>query len=243
MSFVVGRKPVLEALKSGKPVEKIYLLFGQKGESLEQIRILAKRKKINVTQLSSDRFFFITKDKNTQGVVAVIPSFKYYELDELLNSFSEKQNPLLLLVESIQDVHNMGALLRTAECAGVDGVVITRHNTAPLNEVVVKASAGAVSYLKICFVNNIANTIDYLKKQNYWIIGSSLEEAKNYTVPDYNIPAALIIGNEEKGIRKLTAEKCDMLVKIPMKGKIQSLNVSVATGVLLFEILRKRSLS
>ncbi len=243
MSFVVGRKPVLEALKSGKPVEKIYLLFGQKGESLEQIRILAKRKKINVTQLSSDRFFSITKDKNTQGVVAVIPSFKYYELDELLNSFSEKQNPLLLLVESIQDVHNLGALLRTAECAGVDGVVITRHNTAPVNEVVVKASAGAVSYLKICFVNNIANTIDYLKKQNYWIIGSSLEEAKNYTVPDYNIPAALIIGNEEKGIRKLTAEKCDMLVKIPMKGKIQSLNVSVATGVLLFEILRKRSLS
>ncbi len=243
MSFVVGRKPVLEALKSGKPVEKIYLLFGQKGESLEQIRILAKRKKINVTQLSSDRFFSITKDKNTQGVVAVIPSFNYYELDELLNSFSEKQNPLLLLVESIQDVHNLGALLRTAECAGVDGVVITRHNTAPVNEVVVKASAGAVSYLKICFVNNIANTIDYLKKQNYWIIGSSLEEAKNYTVPDYNIPAALIIGNEEKGIRKLTAEKCDMLVKIPMKGKIQSLNVSVATGVLLFEILRKRSLS
>ncbi|HPI39151.1 MAG TPA: 23S rRNA (guanosine(2251)-2'-O)-methyltransferase RlmB [Ignavibacteriaceae bacterium] len=243
MSFVVGRKPVLEALKSGKPVDKIYLLFGQKGESLEQIRILAKRKKINVTQLSSDRFFSITKDKNTQGVVAVIPSFKYYELDELLNSFSEKQNPLLLLVESIQDVHNLGALLRTAECAGVDGVVITRHNTAPVNEVVVKASAGAVSYLKICFVNNIANTIDYLKKQNYWIIGSSLEEAKNYTVPDYNIPAALIIGNEEKGIRKLTAEKCDMLVKIPMKGKIQSLNVSVATGVLLFEILRKRSLS
>jgi 23S rRNA (guanosine2251-2'-O)-methyltransferase len=108
MSFVVGRKPVLEALKSGKPVEKIYLLFGQKGESLEQIRILAKRKKINVTQLSSDRFFSITKDKNTQGVVAVIPSFKYYELDELLNSFSEKQNPLLLLVESIQDVHNLG---------------------------------------------------------------------------------------------------------------------------------------
>lgn len=243
MSFVVGRKPVLEALKSGKPVEKIYLLFGQKGESLEQIRILAKRKKINITQLSSDRFFSITKDKNTQGVVAVIPSFKYYELDELLNSFSEKQNPLLLLVESIQDVHNLGALLRTAECAGVDGVVITRHNTAPVNEVVVKASAGAVSYLKICFVNNIANTIDYLKKQNYWIIGSSLEEAKNYTVPDYNIPAALIIGNEEKGIRKLTAEKCDLLVKIPMKGKIQSLNVSVATGVLLFEILRKRSLS
>jgi len=240
MNLIIGRKPVLEAIKSGKPVEKIYILYGQHGDVVDQIRINAKKRKINVTQLSSERFYSITKDKNAQGIAAIAPSFKYYELEELMDSIIEKQEPLILILESIQDVHNLGALLRTADCAGVDGVIITRHNTAPINEVAIKTSAGAVNHLKICFVNNLVNTLENLKKKKFWIIGSSLEEAQNYTEVDYDTPLALVVGNEEKGIRKLTAEKCDLLVKIPMAGKIQSLNVSVATGVLLFEILRKR---
>lgn len=240
MNLIIGRKPVLEAIKSGKPIEKVYILYGQHGEVIDRIRIEAKKRKINITQLSGERFYSVTKDKNAQGIAAIAPSFKYYELEELLGLITEKTNPLILILESIQDVHNLGALLRTADCAGVDGVVITRHNSAPINEVAIKVSAGAVNHLKICFVNNLVNTIEQLKKSKFWIVGSSLEGAHNYTEVDYDFPLALLVGNEEKGIRKLTAEKCDLLVKIPMRGMIQSLNVSVATGVLLFEILRKR---
>ncbi len=153
-----------------------------------------------------------------------------------------KSFPLLLILDSIQDTHNVGAILRSADCSGVDGVIITKHNSAPINETVVKTSAGASEHVKIAQINNLAQTIDELKQNGFWIVGSYLEGAKDYTKVDYKIPIALIVGNEEKGIRKLTADKCDYLVRIPMKGKIQSLNVSVATGILLFEILRQRSL-
>ncbi|NNJ51763.1 MAG: 23S rRNA (guanosine(2251)-2'-O)-methyltransferase RlmB, partial [Ignavibacteriaceae bacterium] len=123
---------------------------------------------------------------------------------------------------------------------GVDSVVLTKHHSATITSTVIKVSAGATEHLKICQVNNLSQTIDELKQNGFWIVGSSLKDAKNYTEVDYKIPIALIVGNEEKGIRKLTASKCDFLVKIPMIGKLQSLNVSVATGILLFEILRQR---
>jgi len=151
-----------------------------------------------------------------------------------------KSFPLLLILDSIQDTHNVGAILRSADCSGVDGVIITKHNSAPINETVVKTSAGASEHVKIAQISNLAQTIDELKQNGFWIVGSYLEGAKDYTKVDYKIPIALIVGNEEKGIRKLTADKCDYLVRIPMKGKIQSLNVSVATGILLFEILTKK---
>jgi len=144
------------------------------------------------------------------------------------------------VLDSIQDPHNLGAILRTAECAGVDGVVITKHHSAPVNETVAKTSAGAAEILKIAPVNNLSQALKELKENGFWIAGTSLENSKNYLETDYKIPLALILGNEEKGIRRLTAESCDFLIKIPLKGKIQSLNVSVAAGVILFEILRKR---
>ncbi|MBS4035016.1 MAG: 23S rRNA (guanosine(2251)-2'-O)-methyltransferase RlmB [Ignavibacterium sp.] len=150
--------------------------------------------------------------------------------------------PLILILDSIQDTHNVGAIMRSAECCGVDGIIITKHNSAPINETVLKTSAGAVEYVKICPVNNLAQTLKELKENGYWIVGSSLDNSKPYTEVDYKMPVALIVGNEEKGIRKLTADNCDILVRIPMKGKIQSLNVSVAAGILLFEIQRQRSL-
>jgi 23S rRNA (guanosine2251-2'-O)-methyltransferase len=149
--------------------------------------------------------------------------------------------PLVLILDSIQDPHNLGAIFRTAECAGVDGIIITINQSSPITETVEKISAGAVSYLKICKVNNLVQIIERLKKEGYWIVGSMLtSESKNYTDIDFNMPLAVIVGNEEKGIRKLVAENCDFLSKIPMKGKIDSLNVSVATGILLFEVMRQR---
>lgn len=255
MNLIIGRKPVLEALNSDEEISQVYILFGQEGGIINAIRVAAKKKGIKVNQVPFEKFKQITQSKIAQGVAAVKSSFRFFTLHEIIE-LSKTKNlkaislgeglgealPLLLILDSIQDTHNVGAILRSADCSGVDGIIITKHNSAPINETVVKTSAGATEHVKIAQVNNLAQTIDELKQNGFWIVGSYLEGAKDYTKVDYKMPVAVIVGNEEKGIRKLTADKCDHLVKIPMKGKIQSLNVSVATGVLLFEILRQRSL-
>ena len=240
MNLIVGRKPVLEAINSGEPIEQVYLLFGQKGSIIEAIRIASKKKGIKCNEIPSNKFKTYSDRPNTQGVIALKSSHTFFSIEEIIEDSKKEKYPLVLLLDSIQDTHNLGAILRTAECSGVTGVVITKHNSAPVNATVAKTSAGASEHVKICPVSNLVHTIDLLKDKGFWIIGSSLENSKDYTDQDYKMPVALIIGNEEKGIRRLTAEKCDFLVKIPMTGKIQSLNVSVAAGVLLFEILKQR---
>lgn len=257
MSLIIGRKPVLEALNSDEELSQVFILFGQEGGIIDAIRAAAKKKGIKVNQVPYEKFRQITQSKIAQGVAAIKSSQRYYTLQEIIQSAQSKIElhkkalslgeglgeafPLLLILDSIQDTHNVGAILRTAECSNVDGIIITKNNSAPINETVVKTSAGASEHVKIAQINNLAQAIDELKQNGFWIVGSYLEGAKDYTKVDYKIPIALIVGNEEKGIRKLTADKCDHLVRIPMKGKIQSLNVSVATGILLFEILRQRS--
>ena len=260
MNIIIGRKPVLEALNSNEEIEQVCLLFGQQGNIINAIRIAAKKRGIKCNQIPLERFKTFTPDKNAQGVIALKQDFKFSSLDEIIKSahpqplpqgkglqkalsFGEglgEALPLILILDEIQDPHNVGAILRSAECSGVNGVIITKHHSATITATVTKTSAGATEHLKICQVNNLSQTIDELKEKGFWIVGSSLENAKLYTEVDYKIPIALIVGNEEKGIRKLTASKCDFLVKIPMSGKIQSLNVSVASGILLFEILRQR---
>jgi 23S rRNA (guanosine2251-2'-O)-methyltransferase len=241
VSLIIGRKPVLEALNSDEEVSQVFILFGQEGGIIDAIRVAAKKKGIKVNQVPFEKFRQITQSKIAQGVAASKSEQKYYDLYEIISESKKSQYPLLLILDSIQDTHNVGAILRSADCSGVDGIIITKNNSAPINETVVKTSAGASEHVKITLINNLAQTIDELKQKGFWIIGSYLEGAKDYTKVDYKVPIAVIVGNEEKGIRKLTADKCDHLVRIPMKGKIQSLNVSVATGVLLFEILRQRS--
>jgi len=240
MKIIIGRKPVLEAINSGEELEQVYILYGQQGNIINTIRAAAKKHGIKCSQIPLEKFRTIVKDGNTQGVAALKPAYKFYSLDEIISEAKSSSNPLLLILDSIQDTHNAGAILRIAECSGVNGIIVTKHNSAPINATVVKTSAGATEYVKIAQVNNLANTIKELKKSGFWIVGSSLDNAKLYTEVDFTIPIALIVGNEEKGIRKLTADKCDFLVKIPMAGKLQSLNVSVATGILLFEVLRQR---
>ncbi len=242
MSLIIGRKPVLEALNSDEEVSQVFILFGQEGGIIEAIRVAAKKKGIKVNQVPFEKFRQITQSKIAQGVAASKSEQKYYDLYEIISESKKSQYPLLLILDSIQDTHNVGAIFRSADCSGVDGIIITKNNSAPINETVVKTSAGASEHVKITLINNLAQTIDELKQKGFWIVGSYLEGAKDYTKVDYKVPIAVIVGNEEKGIRKLTADKCDHLVRIPMKGKIQSLNVSVATGVMLFEILRQRSI-
>jgi 23S rRNA (guanosine2251-2'-O)-methyltransferase len=249
MNLIIGRKPVLEAINSGEKIEQVYLLYGQRGGIINAIRIAAKKRGIKCNEIPVQKFSELTKNKNTQGVVARKTNQKYYSLDEIISYSKNFPYPLILILDSIQDTHNVGAILRTAECSEVHGILITQHNSAPINETVVKTSAGATEHIKICSVNNLSNALSELKSNGFWIIGSSLEnpseskpKGKAYTKVDYTIPIALVVGNEEKGIRRLTAKNCDILVNIPMKGKIQSLNVSVATGILLFEILRQRNI-
>lgn len=239
MTVIAGRKPVLEALKSGEEIELIYLLFGQKGEIIQEIKKLAKKRGIKVKEVPAGRFYAIVKHENAQGIAAAKPMLDYMEFEDLIE-YSLQRNKLLLLLDQIQDPHNVGAIIRTAECAGADGIILTRHESAPINETVIKTSAGATEYIKLSIVTNLAQSIKRLKKEGFWIVGSYLGDSVDYQQVDYTVPTALIVGNEEKGIRKLTAEKCDFLVTVPMSGKIESLNVSVATGVLLFEIVNQR---
>ncbi len=248
MNLIAGRKPVLEAINSGEELEQIYILYGQKGNIIDAIRVAAKKRGIKINQIPLEKFRTLIQSTNAQGVAAIKPAYKFHSLDDIISESclpagrsKDSSLPLLLILDSIQDTHNVGAILRSAECSGVNGVIVTKHNSAPINETVVKTSAGATEHVKIAQVNNLANAIDELKENGFWIVGSSLENTKPYTEVDYKIPVALIVGNEEKGIRKLTADKCDFLVQIPMTGKLQSLNVSVATGILLFEIIRQRS--
>jgi 23S rRNA (guanosine2251-2'-O)-methyltransferase len=240
MNLIIGRKPVLEALNADEEIEQVYILYGQKGGIVDAIMVAAKKRGIKCNQIPLERFKSLTPDKNAQGVIALKRDYKFSSLDEIISESKKSSFPLLLVLDEIQDPHNVGAIIRTAECSGVNGVILTKHNSASITPTVVKTSAGATAYMKICQVNNLARTIDELKEKGFWIAGSHLENAKVYTEADYKIPLALIVGNEEKGIRKLTADKCDFLVKIPMSGKIQSLNVSVATGILLFEIVHNR---
>jgi 23S rRNA (guanosine2251-2'-O)-methyltransferase len=242
MSLVIGRKPVLEAINSDEEIEQVYILYGQKGGIIEAIKVASKKKGIKCNQIPFERFRSITNNPNAQGVAARKSEQKFHQLEEIINLSKKKEYPLLLLLDSIQDTHNVGAIIRTAECSGADGIITTKHNSAPINETVVKTSAGAVEHVKLSQVNNLAQALKQLKEEGFWIIGSSLsEDSKIYTEVDYNIPLALVLGNEEKGIRRLTADSCDILIKIPMRGQIQSLNVSVSAGIILFEILRQRS--
>ena len=241
MKKIYGRKPVLEAINSGKNIDRVVLSFGQKGDAVEKIVIACRKNKIRLTQLSPKKFREHEKGSNTQGVIAYLGDHKYFSLEKIISLSSGKKLPLILILDSIQDPHNLGAILRTAESSGVDGVLITERSSAPINETVDKTSAGAVSHLKICRVSNLKNDLVKLKEAGFWIVGSSLKADRIYTEVDYKLPLAVIVGNEEKGIRRLTEEHCDFLVKIPMLGKIQSLNVSVSAGILLYEVIRQRA--
>lgn len=238
--LIIGRKPVLEALNSNEEIERVYLLHGQKGEIINSIRIAAKNKGINCTEIPFSKYKSLVKNQNAQGVIAVKSEIRYTSVDELIQSSKSEKQPIILILDRIQDTHNLGAILRTAECAGVDGVIITINESAPINETVIKTSAGAVEHLKISRVKNLIPIIEQLKDNGFWIVGSALENSVDYASLKYDFPTALILGNEEKGIKKIILDKCDFIVKIHMMGKLQSLNVSVSAGILLFKILENR---
>ncbi len=242
--LIAGRQPVIEALKSQSTmIEKIYLLHGIRGSQIDKIKNLARKKGVPFVELNKQRFRELASDIATQGVIAVITEAKYISVDDILNVAKEKNEPpFILILDEIVDPQNLGALLRTAECAGVHGVITTKYHSAIINSTVARASAGAVAHVGIAKVTNLAQTLDELKEKGIWIVGADANASRYYYEIDYTMPIAIVIGNEGRGLRFLTKQKCDFLVKIPMYGKVESLNASVAGALIMYEVTRAREL-
>ena len=245
--LLYGVLPVLEALRANaKKIEKILIAEGGHEKRLNEIFALAKENRVPFQKVPRQNLSkFVEYGANHQGVIAFVASADYYDADKLLAEISTKieagEKPLVVILDGVEDPRNLGAILRACECAGVDGVFIPERRAVGLNETVAKSSAGATEYVKVAKVTNLNRLIEDLKERNVWVVGTSVETDKSYTEWDWNQPTALVMGSEGKGLHRLVAENCDMLIKIPMQGKIESLNLSVATGVILFEAILQRS--
>lgn len=243
MNQIHGLLPVLEALRAGRrPIHKILLAAGAKQNRLHELTEAARRAGISIEKRDRRALDDLTGNANHQGVVALLAltgrTPAYAEAETILATLGTP--PLVVLLDGIEDPHNLGAILRTCEGAGVDGVFIPEHRAAGLNETVAKTSAGAVEYVRVARVTNLVPLIDELKERGLWVVGVEGGATTNYTAFDFNQPLALVFGSEGKGVRRLVREKCDAIVSIPMRGQLNSLNVSVAAGVVLFEVLRQR---
>ena len=238
---VEGRNSVIELLKSGKDINKLYIQKGEKHGSILEIVKLAKQNKVITTEIEKNKLDTMSQTHNHQGVIAIVPPYEYCEIEDILNYANEKkEKPFILILDGIEDVHNLGSIIRTAECTGVHGIIIPKRRAAAVNSTVNKTSAGAAQYVKVARVNNITETIKELKEQNIWIYGTDMEGTSYYDEQDYNGGIGIVIGSEGFGMSRLVKENCDFLVKIPMKGKINSLNASVSAGVMMYEIMKQR---
>ncbi len=245
--LIIGLNPVLETLDfdAGR-IEKILILNGIDNSKVNRIIEIAGRKNITVERKNKPEFERIIdkKDKSdgvSQGVIAVAAEFEYYDLDKLLEEISEKNDALLVVLDEIQDPHNLGAIIRTAAAVGVDGIVISEKNSAKVNHTVTKSSAGAINYVKICLNSKIYRVLTELKESGFKVVGTSLTGEVSHYKSDFKRRIAVVFGSEGKGLRTNIIKLCDELVKIPIAGKIESLNVSVSAGVILYEILRQRN--
>ncbi len=238
---IEGRNAVIELLESGRDINKILIAKGERHGSINKIIAMAKERKILLSEIERNKLNQIAESQNHQGVIAIVPPFNYCEVEDILELAKQKQEmPFILLLDEIEDPHNLGSIIRTAETAGVHGIIIPKRRAASVNSTVSKVSAGAVEYMKIARVNNLNETIHYLKKQGLWICGTDMNTDVIYTKQDYKIPLAIVIGSEGFGMNRLVKENCDFLVKIPMKGRITSLNASVSAGIIMYEVLRQR---
>lgn len=235
---IVGRNPVREALRANRAINKIFMARGGNTGPLQEIYGLARERHVPVQQVERGFLDKLVPDAVHQGVVAMAAPREYVSVDDILVS-AEGQDPFLMLLDEITDPHNLGAILRSANAAGAHGVVIPQRRSAALTSVVAKASAGAVEYIPVARVTNMAQTIQYLQKQGVWVVGADMS---GEILWDTRLegPIALVIGGEDKGLGRLVREKCDLLVRLPMAGRVSSLNASVAAALLAYEVVRQR---
>ena len=236
---VSGRNAVLELLKSDKDINKIFIESGEKHGSIKEIIARAKENKVVLVEVDKQKLDLMAE--NHQGVVAVVPPFNYCEVEDILEYAKEKnEDPFILILDGIEDPHNLGSIIRTAETAGIHGIIIPKRRCVSVNSTVAKVSTGAVSYVKIARVNNLNETIKKLKDSGLWIIGTDGEADTLYYNQDLKGPLGIIIGSEGFGMSKLVKENSDVLIKIPMNGKITSLNASVSAGIIIYEAVKQR---
>lgn len=238
---VEGRNAVIELLESGRDINKIFISNGEKHGSINKIISMAKQRKVLITEVNKSKLKEMAKTENFQGVIAIVPPFEYCDVDDILEEAKKKNEPpFIVILDGIEDPHNLGSIIRTAETAGVHGIIIQKRRAASVNSTVAKVSAGAVEYMKIARVNNLNETIKYLKDKGVWICGTDISTNTYYDKQDYTDPIAIVIGSEGFGMSRLVKENCDFLVKIPMKGNITSLNAAVSAGIVIYEAVKQK---
>lgn len=240
--LIVGRNSVIEALRSGRSMNKLFIQDGIKGGSIGEIIAMAKESGIIVEYIKTEKLNQLAGGLRHQGVAAMAAPVRFYELDEVLDRAKEKgEEPFLLLLDEMQDPQNVGAIIRTADAAGVHGVLMPKRRSCPLNAVVAKVSAGAIEYVPVVSIGNIVQTLKELKEKGLWVIGADMDGEVDYFSGNLKGPIVLVIGAEGTGLGRLVKDNCDVLVKIPMRGGVSSLNAAAAGAVLLFEIVRQRA--
>lgn len=238
---IEGRNAVIEALRAGVAIDKIFLMKGETDSALGHIASAAREKGVVVVDADRRKLDGMSRTHSHQGVIALAAVREYASVDDILEAARAKgEPPLIVVCDELSDPHNLGAVIRTAECAGAHGVIIPKRRSAGLTAVVAKTSAGAVSHLPVARVANLPSLLKRLKEEGLWIFGSAADGATSLYAADLKGPAALVIGSEGSGMSRLVSETCDFLVRIPMRGKLNSLNASAAAAILLYEALRQR---
>lgn len=239
--LIIGRNAVLEALRANREMNKIWISENARGSQMKELLDLAKRSGALIQFVPKQRLDTLAGTANHQGVVASVAAYQYAAIDDLFDvAESRNEPPFFLLLDEIVDPHNLGSIIRTADSAGVHGVIIPRRRSVGLTAAVAKASTGAIEYVPIVRVNNLAQTMELLKKRGIWFIGTDAKGNQDFREVDYTLPICIVIGSEGKGISRLIQQKCDFLVKLPMRGKVTSLNASVAAALFMYEAMRKR---
>ncbi|MFC4736695.1 23S rRNA (guanosine(2251)-2'-O)-methyltransferase RlmB [Bacillus daqingensis] len=242
--YVIGRNPVLEALRGDRTVHKVLVADTAKGQ-ISQIQKLCREKKVQLQNVPKQKIEQIAGNgKAHQGVLAFLAAFEYADMETLFER-AEKKNeaPFFLLLDELEDPHNLGSILRTADASGAHGVIIPKRRAAALTATVAKASAGAIEYVPVVRVTNMAKTMDELKDRGLWFVGTDASGREDYRSVDLDMPVGLVIGSEGRGMSRLVKEKCDFLVQIPLLGKVTSLNASVAASLLMYEVFRRRTVA
>lgn len=241
LEYIAGKNPVIEALRGKRPINKIWIAEGSQKGQMTVVMQLAKEKQINVQIAPRKKLDQMVPDEQHQGVVAQAAAYEYQDMSVLFNRAAERNEaPFFLLLDELEDPHNLGSILRTADAVGAHGVIVPKRRQVGLTYTVAKASAGAIEHVPVTRVTNLARTMDELKKQGLWFVGTDAKGDQDYREVDLDMPVVLVIGSEGKGISRLVKEKCDFLVRIPLAGQVTSLNASVAASLLMYEVYRRR---
>ena len=238
---VEGRNSVLELLESDNDINKLYVQSGEKHGAIIKIIAKAKEKKVVISEIDKNKLDQMSETHNHQGVIAIVPPYNYSSVEEILElAKSKKEKPFVIICDGIEDPHNLGSIIRTAECVGAHGVIIPKRRSAAVNATVNKTSAGAVAYVKVARVTNLNDTIKELQDNGVWIYGTDMDGTDNYNEVKYDSGVGIVVGSEGFGMSRLVKENCDFLVRIPMAGKINSLNASVSASIVMYEVMNQR---